>query len=168
MCSTEHSTHCAFSPESVGCLKRDYPFDTIHFSSRNGRAQRITNDAFRNETCPQMSAEKRRAGGPLSELFEILSHEYRRRILMAVAQHNPQDDDITSEAVADEHEGDAGALGHLNMQLYHTHLPKLAGSGFVDWDRDSGTVTRGPRFEEIEPLLRLIHDHQNELPDDWP
>jgi DNA-binding transcriptional ArsR family regulator len=118
-----------------------------------------------------MSARKKsdETGGSLSELFEILSHESRRRILMAVAQHNPQDeDDITSETVADKHEEYDDALELLKQQLYHTHLPKLADGGFIDWDRDSGTITRGPRFEEIEPLLRLMHDHQDELPDNWP
>ncbi|WP_420028725.1 DUF7344 domain-containing protein [Halorussus caseinilyticus] len=105
----------------------------------------------------------------MSELFEILSHEYRRRILMAVAQHNPQDeDDITSESIADGHEEDSDALDLLHQQLYHTHLPKLADTGFINWDRDTGTITRGSRFEEIRPLLRLMHDHQDELPDDWP
>ncbi|RLM88460.1 helix-turn-helix transcriptional regulator [Haloarcula sp. Atlit-7R] len=109
------------------------------------------------------------SGGTLNELFEILSHEYRRRILLAVAQQNPQDEaDITSEAVAEEHGDDGDALEHVKTGLHHVHLPKLADAGFIDWDRDSGTITRGPRFEEIEPLLKLMHDHQDELPEDWP
>jgi len=117
-----------------------------------------------------MSAKKiEETGGSLSELFEILSHTYRRRILMAVAHHNPQDEDeITSESVADDHEKDGDTLEQLQLHLHHAHLPKLADAGFIDWDSDSGTITRGPRFAEIEPLLRLMHDHQDELPDDWP
>lgn len=116
-----------------------------------------------------MSENEGEADSSLSELFEILSHEYRRRVLMAVAQKNPQDeDDITSESVADEHEPDGDVLEHVRLQLRHSHLPKLAEAGFVDWDADSGIVTRGPRFEEIRPLLRLMHDHRDELPEDWP
>ncbi|WP_199722333.1 helix-turn-helix transcriptional regulator [Haloarcula sp. Atlit-120R] len=117
-----------------------------------------------------MSSKKNEgSGGTLNELFEILSHEYRRRILLAVAQQNPQDeDDITSEAVAEEHGDDGDALEHVKTGLHHVHLPKLADAGFIDWDRDSGTITRGPRLEEIEPLLKLMHDHQDELPEDWP
>ncbi|WP_225741388.1 DUF7344 domain-containing protein [Halorussus halophilus] len=107
--------------------------------------------------------------GSLSELFEILSHKYRRRILVAVAQHNPQDeDDITSESIADEHEEDGDARDLLHLQLYHAHLPKLADAGFINWDRDTSTITRGARFKKIAPLLRLMRDHQDELPDDWP
>ena len=107
-------------------------------------------------------------GGSLNELFEVLSHGVRRRILMAVARENPRDDEeITSESVADEHQ-EADALELLKQQLYHTHLPKLEDAGFIDWDQERGLITRGPRFEEIGPLLRLMHDHQDELPDDWP
>lgn len=116
-----------------------------------------------------MSKKKDETDASLTELFEMLSHEYRRRILVAVARENPQDeDDITSESIADGHEGDDDTLELLTQQLYHTHLPKLDDAGFVDWDRESGRITRGPRFEEIEPLLRLMSDHQDELPDDWP
>ena len=116
-----------------------------------------------------MSAEKKDDNGSsLSDLFEALSHEYRRRVLIAVAQQNPQDEDeIVSEATDDDHEDDE-ALEQLQLELYHAHLPKLDEAGFIDWDRESETITRGPRFEEIEPLLKLIHEHQDELPDGWP
>lgn len=117
-----------------------------------------------------MSANKRdETGSSLNELFKMLSHGYRRRVLMAVARANPQDeDDLTSESVANDHEGDAETMQLLTQELYHTHLPKLARAGFIDWDREAGVITRGPRFDEIEPLLRLMYDHQDELPDDWP
>lgn len=104
----------------------------------------------------------------LNESLEMLSHGVRRRLLMAVAAKNPWDDeDITSESIADEHEDDDDTLELLTQQLYHIHLPKLDDAGFIDWDRDNGRITRGPRFGEIKPLLRLMHDHQDELPDDW-
>jgi hypothetical protein len=118
-----------------------------------------------------MSSERqvREVGGSLSELFEILSHESRRRILMAVGQNNPQDeDDIILESAGDEQEVDVEILEHVKLQLQHQHLPKLADAGLIDWDSESGTITRGPRFDEIEPLLKLMHDDQDELPDDWP
>ena len=97
----------------------------------------------------------------------MLSSEYRRRILIAVRQANPRDEDeLTSESIGDE--GDEEALAVLQQKLYHTHLPKLNDAGFINWDQDTGIIRRGPRFEEIEPLLRLMHKHQDELPDDWP
>ncbi|WP_336339008.1 DUF7344 domain-containing protein [Haloarcula brevis] len=116
-----------------------------------------------------MSDERGETGDSLSELFEMLSHTYRRRILMAVAHHNPNsEDDITSEGVTDEDENDDEALNHLSTEFYHVHLPKLADAGLINWNRDTGVITRGPRFEEIEPLLTLMQDHEDELPDGWP
>jgi len=53
------------------------------------------------------------------------------------------------------------------IALLHNHLPKLADSGFIDWDRDRQVVTRGPRFGEIEPLIELMVDHRDELPANW-
>ena len=112
--------------------------------------------------------ENRGTSVSLNELFKMLSHEHRRRILMAVARDSPQDDEITSKSVANEHEKDDDATKLLKQQLYHVHLPKLDEARLIDWDRDSGLITRQPRFEEIEPLLRLMSDHRDELPDDWP
>lgn len=114
-------------------------------------------------------SEKRldRSDDSLSELFEILSHEYRRRVLIAISQANPRDEEeITSEMVADGRDDDALAV--VEQKLYHIHLPKLADAGFIDWNHETGIITRGPRFKQIEPLLRLMHEHQDELPDGWP
>lgn len=52
--------------------------------------------------------------------------------------------------------------------LVHTHLPKLAEAGYIEWDRESGTIEKGPQFDEIEPLLDLIEENADELPHDWP
>jgi hypothetical protein len=117
-----------------------------------------------------MSANKNDGtSASLNELFEMLSHEYRRRTLTAIARDNPQGaDEITSKSVADEHEEDDDVIALLEQQFYHVHLPKLDATGFIDWERDSGLITRGSRFEEIEPLLRLMSSHRDELPTDWP
>lgn len=56
----------------------------------------------------------------------------------------------------------------LKTQLHHTHLPKLADAGYIDWNPDTGAICRGPSIDEIAPLLTLMSDHADELPDDWP
>ena len=58
----------------------------------------------------------------------------------------------------------------LLIEVKHAHLPKLADHGFIDWDPGGpgrGRVKRGPEFEEVEPLLTLLHDHRTDLPDGW-
>jgi hypothetical protein len=80
-------------------------------------------------------------------------------------EQNPQDDedvnplDTTAKPDADE--------TVLQSELVHSHLPKLEDMGYIEWDRDTGKIRKGPNWNEIAPLLELIHDHQDELPDGW-
>lgn len=102
----------------------------------------------------------------LDDIFEILSHPVRRRVLTAIARSNPRDDEdetFSSEDLAT----DEDQLDAFLTSLHHVHLPKLAEAGFIEWDRESGTITRGPRYEEIEPLIELMMAHEDELPADW-
>lgn len=50
--------------------------------------------------------------------------------------------------------------------LVENHLPKLEEAGYIEWDRESGTISKGPRFDEIEPILELMGDDQPLA--DWP
>ena len=101
----------------------------------------------------------------LDRIFDVLRHPYRRRILQLVSEHNPRDEDEFSvEDLATEDDD----LELLTTELYHAHLPKLAESGYIEWDEDTRTIRRGPNFDEIAPLLRLMIEHQDELPDGWP
>ena len=101
----------------------------------------------------------------LDQTFNMLTHLSRRRILWTLAQDNPRDrEEFESENFKPDDEG----LEVFKRDLYHHHLPKLAEAEFINWDRETDTITRGPRFEEIRPLLKLMDDHQDELPENWP
>jgi len=100
----------------------------------------------------------------MDEYFEALANGYRRRLLVALLDHNPQRDDVVEPE--EIHEGEK-ALETLRLELYHTHLPRLEEAGFIRWNRDTHEVMKGPRFDEIRPLLELMRDHADELPDDW-
>jgi len=100
----------------------------------------------------------------VDDILDALSNPYRRQLLVALLDHNPQDDsdrdplDVLSEA-------DEAAV--LESELVHTHLPKLDEMGYISWNRSTNTISKGPRWGEIAPLLKLMHDHQDELPDGW-
>jgi len=49
--------------------------------------------------------------------------------------------------------------------MQHVHLPKLADHGFIDWDQDTQRVTKGPQFDEIEPLLTVLRENHDVLSD---
>jgi hypothetical protein len=89
----------------------------------------------------------------LNRSFTILAHPYRRRILLLVGQHNPRDE---REFSVDDLATDDDDLELLTTELYHIHLPKLVDAGYIDWDEETSTIRRGPNFDEIAPLLRLM------------
>lgn len=104
----------------------------------------------------------------LDAMFDMLSNTHRRRILLAVADHNPRnEDELTQDGVAPDKTDDQ-RLEQLKIGLHHTHLPKLAEKGYIEWNPDTQTIRRGPNFDDIAPLLKLMDDHDDELPDDWP
>ncbi len=105
------------------------------------------------------------AGSPgPDDLFEALSDPYRRQLLVALLDHNPQDDSDRDplDVVSDDIEPEV-----LETALFHKHLPKLEKMGYINWDQDSNEISKGPDWAEIEPLLTLMHDHQDELPEEW-
>lgn len=86
---------------------------------------------------------------------EALRHPYRRGVLFALLSHNPRDlDELPSAAL--RRGGDDGE--DIHRELNETHLPILDEAGFIDWDRDSGKVTKGDRFEEIAAVLKAMGD----------
>lgn len=93
--------------------------------------------------------------------FDALADADRRRLLCALLDANPQDSLDPFDLLAEDRTPDGSATTRL--ELTHMHLPKLAEMGFIDWDRESGTFSRGRNWKEIAPLLRLIREHEDEL-----
>lgn len=98
------------------------------------------------------------------DILDALSSRYRRQLLVGLLAHNPQDErDVDPlDSFEDDTEADAA-----EVQLIHRHLPKLADMGFIEWDREAGDISRGPRWEDIAPVLRLVEEHEHELPEGW-
>lgn len=117
----------------------------------------MTTHSSRNRT-----VQRERAS--LDELFDVLSKPPRRRILTALADANPRHEVefVPQDFISDEQREDS------LTSLHHTHLPKLAEAGFIEWNRGSKTITRGPRFDEIAPVIELLTTHRDELPVSWP
>jgi hypothetical protein len=115
------------------------------------------------------SMDKRLSAVRLDRVLDALGHRYRRRLLVALLEHNPQDDDDAQNA--EEALGTvAGAdtdEDAIEIELFHNHLPKLDDLGYITWDREEGTIRKGPNWDEIEPVLGLLVAHADELPDGW-
>ncbi|WP_311173586.1 hypothetical protein [Halobellus ordinarius] len=96
-------------------------------------------------------------------MVDALANVQRRKLLIALLAHNPQDDSPVVLAESDE---EADAVERL-ITMRHVHLPKLVDHGFIEWKEESREVIKGPKFDEIRPLLELLDEHEDELPSDW-
>lgn len=105
---------------------------------------------------------------PPDRPFKALQASYRRQLLFALLEANPQSDTNLDplHRRLDDPVSD-GDDDRRKLELIHNHLPKLDAWGYIDWDQATGQITKGPNWNEIAPLLRLIHDHQEKLPGEW-
>jgi len=114
-----------------------------------------------------MTNERESVGSPqvrFSTALSALGDPYRRQLLLALTEHNPQDDDDVDplDLVAEKDEPSV-----LNTELVHIHLPKLEDMGYITWNRTTNKISKGPKWDDIAPLLQLIYNHQEELPEEW-
>lgn len=103
----------------------------------------------------------------LDTMFDELWNIHGHRILVAIADQNPPTEDEFTPASLAADEADDDDRNGVNTELDNVHLPKLAEHGYIEWDPESQTIWRGPNFDEIAPLLRLVDDHRDELPEGW-
>jgi len=85
----------------------------------------------------------------MDDLYDALANPYRRRLLVALTEHNPQDEIPATEVV---HEGEK-ERERVKIEMVHIHLPKLEAMGLIEWNRETHKVSKGPRFDEIPPML---------------
>ena len=96
--------------------------------------------------------------------FRALVDPYRRQLLIAMIEHNPQDD-ADRDPLNILGPDDEPAV--LESELVHQHLPLLEEQGYIEWDRDTHKISKGPNWAEIGPMIELLHEHRDELPDGW-
>ncbi|WP_433634656.1 DUF7344 domain-containing protein [Halomicrococcus sp. NG-SE-24] len=102
----------------------------------------------------------------LDTVLNVLADAYRRRLLVALLEHDSQDVDdarIPADVTSSDEEWD-----RLDVELIHVHLPKLERAGLVEWDRETRELRTGSHFEAVRPLLRFVRDNADELPDERP
>lgn len=101
------------------------------------------------------SADERLEPWRIDAMMDALRDQLRRYVLLSLLADTSRQVESLGEEFGSE---DVPTL------LRHVHLPKLDEEGYVDWDHRSGTVSRGPNFGEIEPLLRLLGERSARLP----
>lgn len=89
--------------------------------------------------------------GSIDTTLETLSNASRREVLLSLSA--PGEESLAQDALVEPADRDHA------IELIHVHLPKLDDEGFLEWDRETGELRRGPRFEEARPLLEAVRDH---------
>lgn len=93
-------------------------------------------------------------------VLTVLSHPCRRRLLFELYEEVDIEEGNSIEySRLTPYETDQGSI-----ELYHVHLPKLEMAGYIDWNEAQKTIRKGPRWDEVEPLLELIYTHLCDLP----
>ncbi|WP_254530452.1 DUF7344 domain-containing protein [Natrinema gelatinilyticum] len=108
---------------------------------------------------------ERRSASMLDDAFDALASHHRRRVLVALLDHNPQSDRVHAEGAVKESHTRADR-DHLQTAMHHKHLPKLEAYGFIRWDKNTHEVEKGPAFDHIRPLLEVLDSHVTEFTDE--
>lgn len=93
----------------------------------------------------------------IDSMMDALKSRPRRVILIELLGDTTETSVLTLERQLN-HE-------HARMRLYHSELPKLASAGYIKWDNDSDTISKGPKFSEVEPLVQLLKEYDTTFPE---
>ena len=92
-----------------------------------------------------------------AERTEPIGATVRGRVIAAIA-------DGAVETVADLQV--RGRADEIAAELRQTHLPALEAAGYIEWDREEGTIEPGPNFEEAADHVADLPDPDGALADD--
>lgn len=101
-------------------------------------------------------------GNPLDASLQLVADRRRRQVIRELRQ-DPTNSATLDELVDRLFEAEPVAADpatdreRLAIQLYHSHLPKLADHGVVEYDRQRGTVQYVPD-DQIETVLDSLPD----------
>lgn len=95
-------------------------------------------------------------------LFELLSDERRRLVVSTVAEKGERVSlSDLAETVAEAEAADASAVSQdhcevVHTLLYHSHLPKLADAGVLEFDREERVVEPGPNLSSVAEVSAAL------------
>lgn len=96
-------------------------------------------------------------------VFKALSAEPRRQLIVSLLDA-PADQSVPLP--------ESAAMPNLpvdpetlRIELYHAHLPILEKNGFITYETDPLTASRGPKFDEVAVVFDALHSESVAIPD---
>ncbi|AEN05131.1 hypothetical protein Halar_1387 [halophilic archaeon DL31] len=88
----------------------------------------------------------------IDSMMDALTNRTRRVILMTLLGDTPEISIATLEQRlrVEDHQ----------IRVFHSHLPKLVHSGYIEWDCELDAISKGPKFSEVEPLVQLLKQYE--------
>lgn len=106
-------------------------------------------------------------GPSKDEVFTALSNQRRRNVITYLKRHG--DDakvrDIAEQLAAWENDLDTAEVTYKQRKrvytaLHQSHLPKLAESGFIDYESDRGLVSLTEESKQLEVYLEIVEGNE--------
>jgi len=102
---------------------------------------------------PMLSIDRHTDSDVADSVYDALSNRHRRATLRFLGDRRQPATvsalvDALVESDRDALDQSTEAREHLRIALTHSHLPKLADAGLVEWDRERGLVSRSSQIEE--------------------
>lgn len=97
------------------------------------------------------------------QAFRVLSQEPRRQLLISLTDKPASVWVQLPDAALSSHY--QGTQDDLRIALYHQHLPLLAEHGYVVWEESPFEARQGPKFKEVEAIIRAVMAFGDGLPD---
>lgn len=110
----------------------------------------------------ETSTDEQHAPEPLSKdtTFELLKNQRRRDAIQYLKQNDgtAKLGDMAEYIAAKENDIDIAQLSssqrkRVYIGLYQCHLPKMASSGVIDFEKNRGDIELKPMAEQLEPYL---------------
>lgn len=93
----------------------------------------------------------------IDSMMNILTSRTRRIILMTLVGDTTETSIDTLERKIN-HE-------YPRVRLHHRDLPKLDDTGYIEWNDDADTISQGPKFSKVEPLVQLLKEYNTTFPE---
>ncbi|WP_458190892.1 DUF7344 domain-containing protein [Haladaptatus sp. NG-WS-4] len=99
-----------------------------------------------------------------NHFFAILANKRRCRVLAYLSNGSSDSatmQELIEEIAAREHRNKTDSLDEIKITLFHHHLPKLADTGFIEFDKQS-KIIRYRDNTRVESLLTYLQEYSPE------